>query len=188
MRLKPRTIPIIVFSSLIIASVLSLTIFGFYAYLEWKENTMRRNYKFALYDLNSYLFEKYLVIDIWSKIGTEDIFKGKPIVWGTIKNTSNKKIYSLRLKISFCTPQGQVIYLDRFYPIGLELESLINISDITKKTENFLQEGDSISFKHQLKNCPPQVLNYLKAKSKFAKIERTQPLELVHKIEGLDIR
>lgn len=188
MRLKPRTLPTIILSSLIISSVLVLTIFGFYTYLEWKEKNIRRNYKLALYELNGQLFGKYIIINLQAKIAQEGIFKGEPIVLGTIKNTSNKKIYSLRLKIAFYAPDRQVVYVDRFYPIGLDFESLVNISDITKKTKNFLLEGDSISFKHQLKNCPPKISNFLKSKLKFAKFEYAEPLELEYKIEGVDIR
>ncbi len=188
MRLKPRTIPVIALSSLIIASVLALTIFGFYAYLEWKEKNIRRNYKLLLYDLNGQLFDKYITVNLQAKIERDGIFKGKPVVWGAIENKSNKKIYSLKLKIAFSDRSKQVVYVDTFYPIGLELESLINIGDITKKTKNFLSEGDSISFTHQLKNCPAEVLDYLKSKSKFAKITHAKPLELVYKIEGMDIK
>lgn len=188
MRVKSRTIPVIAFSSVIIASVLTLTIFGFYAYLEWKEKNIRRNYKLLLYDLNGELFGKYITVNLQAKIERNGVFKGRPIVWGTIKNKSNKKIYSLRLKITFSRPSRQVVYVDTFYPVGLEIESLINIGDIAKKTKNFLLEGDSISFTHQLKNCPAEVCDYLKSKLKFAKFMRAKPLELVYKVEGLDIK
>ena len=171
MRLKPRTIPVIALSSLIIASVLALTIFGFYAYLEWKEKNMRRNYKLLLYDLNGQLFDKYITVNLQAKIERDGIFKGEPVVWGAIENKSNKKIYSLKLKIAFSNLTQQVVYVDTFYPIGLELGS-----------------GDSISFTHQLKNCPAEVLDYLKSKLKFAKFTHAKPLELVYKIEGLDIK
>lgn len=188
MRIKSRTVPVIVFSSLVIVSVLALSIFGFYAYLEWKEKNIRRNYRLALYDLNALLFGKYITANLQAKIETAGIFRSKPVVEGTIKNTSNKKIYSLKLRIAFCDAEDRVIYVDTFYPVGLEFESILPLSDITKKTKSFLMEGDSISFKHQLKNCPPEVLDYLKAKLKFAKSGQTTPLKFNYKIEGLDIR
>ena len=188
MRLKPRTIPVIALSSLIIVSVLALTIFGFYAYLEWKEKNIKRNYRFLLKDINGQLFDKYIVVNLRAKIERGGAFKGKPVVSGTITNKSNKKIYSLKLKIAFSRPSEQVVYVDTFYPIGLELESPINIVDIVKKTKNFLSEGDSISFTHQLKNCPTEVLDYLKAKLKFAKFTEAKPLDLTYKIEGVDIK
>ena len=188
MRVKPRTIPVIVFSSLIISSVLALTIFGFYAYLEWKEKNMQRSYRLALYDLNAHLFGKYISINLRAKIDKKDVFKGKPIIVGTIKNASNKKIYSLKLKVAFQDSQGQVVYVDTFYPIGFDYESPVHISDITKKTKNFLLEGDSISFTYRLRNCPPIVMDYLKSRLKLINRERVEPLKLTHKIEGLDIR
>ncbi|MBL7156799.1 MAG: hypothetical protein ISS92_01415 [Candidatus Omnitrophica bacterium] len=185
MRLKPRPTLVIMVSSLIIASVLALTIFGFYLYLEWKGKNIRRTYKLAIHDLNGQLYEKYILINLRAKIAQEGTFNKRPIIWGTIKNASNKKIYALRLRIAFYDPQNRVVYVDTFYPIGAGPEPLIDIVDITK---NFLQEGDSISFTHQLKNCPPEVLNYLKSKLKFVKLVHAELLELKYKIEELDIR
>ena len=188
MRLKPRTIPVIALSSLIIASVLAITIFGFYAYLEWKEKNIRRNYRLHLEDINGRLFDKYIIVSLQAKMEKRGAFKGKPVISGTIANKSNKKIYSLKLKIAFSRPSEQVVYVDTFYPIGPGLESPIHIGDIAKKTKNFLSEGDSISFTHQLKNCPTEVLDYLKSKLKFAKSLMGKPLDLTYKIEGLDIK
>ena len=186
--IKNRTALVIAFSSLIISSVLALTIFGFYAYLEWKGKEIRRNYKITLYDLNAKAYKKHITVKLDAKIDTEGIFKGSPIVRGTIKNNSNKTIYSLRLKIAFYDPKDRTAYVDTFYPVGVALESLVNIVDITKTTKNFLLEGDSISFKHRLKNCPPKVLTFLKSKRKFAGLGVSEPLKLDYKIVGLDIR
>lgn len=186
--IKNRTALVIVFSSLIISSVLALTIFGFYAYLEWKGKEIRRNYKMALYDLNTKVYEKYITVKLDGRIDTEGIFKGNPIVRGTIKNNSDKTIYSLRLKIAFYDLGNRTVYVDTFYPVGLALESLVNIVDVTKTTKNFLLEGDSISFKHRLKNCPLKVLTFLKSKRKFAGLGVSEPLKLDYKIVGLDIR
>ncbi|OGW75791.1 MAG: hypothetical protein A2Z72_05245 [Omnitrophica bacterium RBG_13_46_9] len=188
MYIKLRSILVITVSSLIIASVLALTIFGFYAYLEWKEENGRGNYRRALYELSGNLFSKYILINLKARIDKEGIFKNRPVIEGTIKNTSSKKIYSLKLKIVFSDTQRHVVYVDTFYPIGLEFDSLANIGEIAKETKNFLLEGDSISFKHRLKNCPPQISEYLKSKLNFAKVGRAAPLQLEYKIEGVDIR
>ena len=185
MLIKHKSALVIAISSLVIASVLVLTIFGFYAYLEWKKKDTERNYRIALYDFNGRLFAKHIIINLRTKIARTGVFKGKPIVEGSIKNASNKKIYSLKLRIAFCDSLKQALYVDIFYPVGLEFDSFVNIGNVTK---NFLGEGDSISFKHQLKNCPPEVTAYLKSKLKFAKAEYGQPLELTYKIGGLDIR
>ncbi|MGB2705650.1 MAG: hypothetical protein WBC74_02170 [Candidatus Omnitrophota bacterium] len=185
MRIKQTSTLVIIISSSVIVAVLALTLFGFYAYLEWKEQNIRKNYRIALYDLNARVFGKYILINLQAKFGTEGASRGRPVVEGTVKNTSNKKIYSLKLKVSFCDPKRQVVYVEGFYPVGTEPESLVNIGGIT---ENFLKENDSISFKHQLKNCPQEVNDYLKAKSKFSKLSDVGRLSLVYKIEGLDIK
>lgn len=188
MVLKQKSLLIVIISSLVIASVLALTIFGFYAYLEGKEKKIKRNYRLAIYDVNAQLFEKYIAINLKATIDQEGISKNKPVIEGTIKNTSDKKIYSLKMKIAFCNPEGEVVYADTLYPVGSEFESPVNIGEIAKKTKSFLLEGDSISFVYQLKNTPPEVRDYLKSCQKFVKAQDAGHLELVYKIEGLDIK
>jgi len=185
MRIKRTSALVIVVSSSVIVAVLALTIFGFYAYLEWKETDIVKGYRLALYDLNARVFDKHVLVDLQAKLGAESVSTGKPIVEGTVRNASNKKVYSLRLRIAFCDSQRQVIYVDKFYPIGTEPESLVSVGGIT---ENFLKEHDSISFKHPLKNCPQEIENYLRTRSKFVKQPNVEALSLVYKIEGLDIK
>lgn len=177
---------VIVVSSVIICSVFALTLFGFYAYLQWKEEGMRIRYKAAICDIDTHLFEKYVLINLRAKIAKNGIYKDKPVVEGTIKNISNKQIYSLELKITFYDSQRRVIYQDSFYPISSSFET--SLTDIGDNTKNLILEGDSSSFTHQLVNCPPKVIYYLKAKMDLAKLERPAPLELAYKIERLDIR
>ena len=188
MHIRPRPTLVIALSSLIIAAVLALTVFGFYAYLGWKKKHMERVYRLALYGRNATLFDRYIKVNLTAQIEKSGAFRGGPVLSGTIKNLSNKKIYSLKLKVLFYDPDRRVVYHDTFYPIGLDFESLVNISDIAKETKNFLLEADSISFKHKLKNCPAEVMAYLGSKLKFAKAAPLRPLLVEYKIEGLDIR
>ncbi|MBN1354142.1 MAG: hypothetical protein JW994_05710 [Candidatus Omnitrophica bacterium] len=187
MRISPRTTLVILVSSLIISSVLALTLLGYYVYLGWKEKKISWNYRMALYNLNADIFGKYIQIKLQAKIEKDGIFKGKPVVLGTIKNTSNKKIYSLKLKVVFYDSKQRAMYSDTFCPVGVDLESLVNIGELASNTKNFLTEGDSVSFKHILRNCPSAVMLFLKSKSKFAKLEKT-PLKLDYGIEGIDIK
>lgn len=188
MLIKNRSSLVITISSVIITLALALTIFGFYAYLEWKEKKLRRNYRLAVYDSDAELFEKYIMVYLRAKVEAGNAPGGQPLIEGTIKNTSNKKVYSIKMKIAFCDPEGRVVYVDTIYPIGLGFESFVNIGDITQKTRSFIPEGGAMSFTYLLKNCPPEVREYLGSKLKFAKSEESRALELVHKIEGLNIR
>jgi len=188
MRIKSRTTPIIVLSSLIIISVLLLTMFGFYVYLEWKNKNALRNYNLAIYDLNGQLYKKNILINLEAKIGKKGMLKGRPVIAGTIKNNSNKRIYSLKLKVYFSDETQRVLCVNTFYPVGSEFEPFVNLPDVRKNTKNFLAESDSISFTHQLGNCPPRVLNYLKSHLKFAKPGKgKEKLQFTYKIEGLDL-
>lgn len=186
--LKRKSTLVVWVSSLIIGTVLTLTVFGFYVYLGWRGNNSERLYKLALYDLHGILFAKYIVVGLQSKIDTDGIFEGSPMVSGTIKNISNKKIYSMKLKIVFSDTEGRAVYVDTFYPIGLEFEHLTNIQGIAKKTKSFLLENDSISFKRRLKNLPKAVYDFLRAKQKFARSQESAKLKLTYKIEGVGIQ
>jgi hypothetical protein len=185
MRIKRTSALVIIVSSLVIISVLALTIFGFYAYLEWKEKDMQKNYRIALYDLNAIVFADYVSLKLRATIDYGSVFTAKPIIEGTVKNMSNKKIFSLRVRIAFYDRDRRVVYADTFYPVGLDLESLINLGGVT---ENFLREGDSISFTRHLKNCPRKVVSYLGSQSRLTGHVRTETLKLDYKIEGIDIR
>lgn len=185
MRIKRVSTLVIAISSLVIMSVLGLTIFGFYAYLGWKVKDIRQNYKLALYDLNGRVFGRYITLKLYPVISDRGAFKGKPVVEGTVENSSNKRIYSLKLKIAFYDPERRVVYVDRFYPVGLALEPPVNAPGAT---ENFLRENDSISFVQPLKNCPPEVLLFLKSRSGFARDRGTEQFDFEYKIEGIDIR
>jgi len=188
MVIKQKSTLIIGISSLVIAMALAATIFGFYAYLEWKEKNIRRNYRLFLFDSDAELFGKYVLVYLDAKIDAEGTIREKPIIEGTIKNNSNKKIYSLKMKVAFCDPEGKVCYTDTFYPVGGDFNPLVNIPDITKKAKSYLHEKDSVSFAYIIKNCPPEVTEYLKSKLQFAKSPDSRPLELVYKIESMDVR
>ncbi|MFH1594155.1 MAG: hypothetical protein ABID09_05625 [Candidatus Omnitrophota bacterium] len=188
MRFKPRTILVVFISSLIISSVLAITMFSFYAYIEWKANNDRRNYRQSVLELNGELFGKYVIVNLRAQVDTDGAFRGKPIVVGTIRNNSDKTIYSLKLKISFAEADEHVVYVDTFYPIGPGTESLVNIGEFGNTTRKFLLKGDSISFNHQLTNCPTEVFNYLISRLKLAKGANEMLLKLSYKTEALDIR
>lgn len=188
MRIKPRTRPVIILSSLIIASVMILTMLGFYVYLQWKEKNLRNTYYEDLYELNAQIFKKNISVELKVKLETEGYFKGTPVIYGTITNHLGKKIYSLKMKVRLFDKEQKVLYVDTFFPIGYDIETFVDIRELVFNTENFLAEGDSISFNHQIRNCPPNVLDYFRAQLKFAKSESVKPLNLTYTIEGLEVR
>ena len=170
-RIKPRSILIVTFSSVLISLVLFLTVLGFFVYLEWRTRNIDRDYFTHLCELNVRLFERFIDIELSPVIEDRKVY-----IVGSIKNNSNKKIYSLRLKIGFYDLQNRAVYVKRFYPIGVGARAY------------FLAPGDSISFKKILTNTPDKVTRYVTSKYEFAKREETVSLKLMYKIELLDIR
>ena len=188
MRLKPRTALVISLSSAIITSVMALTIFGFYAYLEWRTKNIKHTYQLARYELDAEIFKNDIHLDMDVRAGGSSLLRPRTVAFGTIKNNSSKVIYSIQLKIAFYDKNHTALYVETFYPIGSEPEVLVNFGDIVRSTKKFLGAGDSISFTHQLKNCPKEVMDYLNDKSKFAKSEGEAPISFVYKIEGIDLQ
>ena len=188
MRIKSRTRPVIILSSLIIISVMILTMFGFYAYLEWKEKNIRSVYYEDLYKLNAQIFKKHIYVDLKARLETKGYFKGTPVIYGTITNNLDKKIYSLKMKVRLFDQEQKVLYVDTFFPIGYDMEAFVDIRELIFNTENFLGEGDSISFDHQIRNCPPKVMDFFVSQLKFAKTKDVKPINLKFDIEGLELR
>jgi len=182
--MKPRSTIIIVLSSLVIASVLAFTLFGYYAYLEWQERTKRHAYLASLRELNAKLYSGNIPVTLTANLGFQGMVKARPTLEGTIKNKTNKKVYAIVLKVLFIDKDGKVVYMDTFEPIGGRLEVLV---DMGYSTKNFLKEGDSLSFTHRLKNCPIEVIEYLNSKLKFAKSNVPGALRLEYRIEEVDI-
>ena len=173
MIIKKKSILVIVLSITLITLVLITTLIGFYLYLNWKEENTKSLYLTSLYELNAKLYAKYISItSILIKIDEEEFFKGKPIIEGRIKNTSNKKIRSLKLKISLLDKDGRVLYMGLFYPLRIDSHS-------------YLAPNDAISFKHLLKNCPKDITSYLKMKTRFAKEKKKEAIDIDYKIEEL---
>ena len=183
MLVKKKSILVIVLSSAIISFVLIITLIGFYIYLNWKEENNKSAYLNSLYELNAELYSKHVPIySLLIKLDDDDLFKDKVIVEGQIKNKSNKKILSIKLKISLFDKYGRVLYVDSFYP----LKSGSYLGLITEETGNYLLPDDSISFKHLLRNCPKDIYIYLKMRTRFAKEKiKKEPLNIDYKIEEI---
>jgi len=182
MFIKKKSILVIILSTTLISLVFVITLFGFYLYLNWKAENNKLSYRTTLSELNARLYEKYVsVASVLLKIDSEGIFKGNPVVEGHITNRSSKKITSLKLRVSILDNENRVLYRESFYPLRREPY----LSVISKGTGNYLAPDDSISFKHLLKNCPKDVLTYLKMKTRFAKEKKSQSLNLDYKLEEL---
>lgn len=182
MIIKKKSILVIVLSSTVVAVVLVITLFGFYIYLNLKEENNNDAYISDIRQLNAKLYSKCILISsVVIKIGEEGAFKNEPVVEGQIKNTSNKKLVSLKLKLSLLDKDGRVLYMDAFYP--LRHKSYFGV--ISEETGNFLAPSDSVSFKHILRNCPNDIEIYLKMKKQFAKEKKKETINIEYKIEEL---
>jgi len=185
MIIKKKSILVIIISSALISVVFVMTLIGLFLYFDWMEQNERDQYLKTLYELNAGLFEKYLSFEsLIVKIGSSGYFEGKPVVEGTIQNRSNKKILSIKVKLSLVNQDKKVIYVESFYPLW----SKTYVPLLSKKTGTYLSPSDSISFKHILGNCPRNVVSYLKEKNLFAKSKGKEDLQLRYRMEEVMIQ
>ncbi|NQT21817.1 MAG: hypothetical protein HQ579_00065 [Candidatus Omnitrophica bacterium] len=179
MRIKKKSILVIVFSSVLISFVLIATLIGFYLYLNWKADVNKTSYYNSIRELNAALYKKYIEIsDITFELDKEWDFYNKPIIEGHISNSSNKKISYLKLRLTLSDKAGRVLYMDEFHP----LKARTYFGVIVKLPVSYLAPGDSISFKHFLKNCPEIIVSYLELKNGFAKTKETKTIDVRYKV------
>lgn len=182
MIIKRKSTFVIFFSSSLITLVLVITLAAFYLYLNFKEENNKLAYQKSLYELNAQLFAKYVdIASVILKIGDKGYFRNRPIFEGKITNRSDKKILSLKIKVAVMDSKNKTIYSTSLYPI--QPETYLTV--IPKGTGNFLAPGDSISFKHILKNYPKDIMTILLMKNTFAKGKDAEKLNIDYKIEGL---
>jgi len=171
--IKRKSRLVIIWSCFLVAAVLMLSLMGYYFFISWKEEEAEKHYRLIVQELNAKIFAKYVsVTGVVAKIEQEGLLEGLPVLEGSIKNTSVKKVTLLKIKTFFLDKDNSVIYLDSFYPLG---------------GENYLLPNDSISFKHLLRKAPKELRNYLVMRQSFAKAEEPLKITLRWQIEALDI-
>ncbi|MDP8299519.1 MAG: hypothetical protein P9L88_06430 [Candidatus Tantalella remota] len=188
MFVKKKHILVILFSSLIVTVVFISTLGMYSIYMQWKKDTFASRYRNSIYKLTADIFRKEVIISgISMKIVDKGVFSGMSLVEGDLRNGTNKSVTSLTLEMVFTKPDGTVLYRDWVYPLGEKgLASPALLSD-RDKTVNILLPGESMSFRHFLRNCPAEVTSWIASNSKFARSVLEDSIELVFTVEGMSV-
>jgi len=188
MFIKKKNLLVAAFSSVIIALVFVSTLIGYNLYLQWEKDAHDLKYRNSIYRLTADMFRNDVVLsDVDVKVEGGGSFQPLPFLEGSIKNNANKPITSLLLEISFATPDNRVLYNNWIYPLGER--DLGNPASFGggKHVRSILLPGEGITFRHILRNCPPEVVEKLSAKSKFARSGQKDRLKMSCSIAGMSV-
>lgn len=192
MLLKKKNISVIIFSVGIIVAVLLSSLILFTSYFVWKEKGAALSYEKSIYATTALLFEKDLALSHVILVpGDADIFSGKPLVEGSIKNNTTKTVSSILMEISFISKDGVVVYRHRFHPFGIgpgnkNFGSPL-LYPLMSPTGNMLLPGDSVSFRHVMSNCNNGLISRIKNNTNFTKKGTKKNLNFLYSIVGLSV-
>lgn len=155
MMIKPKSIVVIVLSSILISAVILLTISGQSLYLGWKEKESARLHRNKLALLNAILYGGLIEVEgLQAKYDNEGLHKGKCSVEGTIKNKGYRTVTSIKIAIEFLNRSGNNIYTERLYPLKNPIlakrRTIAALSLFTSGKEAALAPNEHLRFKHIL--------------------------------------
>lgn len=165
--IKKKSLLVAFISSFILSAVLVLTLVSYIVYLELKEKDLSASYEHNLEEINAELYASYIdVTGITAKIEDAGPLKGSPIIEGAVKNTGNKKVTDLLLRVRFLDKDNAIIYEAIFHPqepsLGSSSLTQIAIPYLTNYRTMSLKPGDAMAFKRIITNCPPEIASVLK--------------------------
>ena len=171
---KKKSLVVALVSSFVIASVLVLTLIGYAFYIELKGGESRQAYQGLLQKINAKVYAKYIeIISLDAKIETSGVLQGKPVIGGVVKNTGNRDISGLLVRVKFLDKDGAAIYETVFHPQEPSLGSAgiaqIAIPYLHNPSKYILKQNQEMPFKKILAGCPSEIMGELKTGRGFAK-------------------
>lgn len=151
--IKFKSLIVIILSSVLISSAILLTIFGLSLYISWKEMESTRIHEDLLAFLDSKLYGEYVAIhDIQAKYDEKDMYKGKCLIEGSIKNNGYRTITSLEFAVEFFNSSGEIIHTERILPLRSAImprkTTIAALSLLISGKEQPLSPGKTQRFRH----------------------------------------
>lgn len=187
MFVKKKNIPIIIFSSLIIAVTIVCTLVGHGVYIQWKKDTFALKYRSSIYKMTADLFGSSVMLsNVYVSMG-EGAFFDVPVFEGSVKNNSKKTITSMLIEVSFQEPDGTVIYKNWVHPLGEQHYGRGAMLQGVESASSVLLPGEGITFRYILKNCPDELIEQVSSKSGFAKSNSWDKISMSYSITGMKV-
>ena len=189
--IKKKSLLVALVSSLVIFFVLVLTLVGYLVYLELKGEEFKRSYEALLQKVNAKVYAKHIEI---SKLNVTmagtGALRGRPIVSGLIKNSGNKEITDILMKVKFLDRDSAVIYEVVFHPqeppLGSAILTQVPIPYLSGPSKIVIRSNDSLSFKKILTACPKEISEELKKGTHFTPSQGRWSGKLGFEILSLD--
>lgn len=174
MHLKKKSVVVALISGIIVSIVLILTLVGYSAYLELKNEESRISYMYALDKINARIYGKYIEISgLTAKIEKSGALRDKAVIEGTVKNSGQREISELITKIKFLDTDGAVIYeavSDLLEPaLGTGTVGVIKIPYLSNNPNIKVKIGGSLPFKKILTNPPAEIYSSLRDEGGISK-------------------
>lgn len=184
--MKKKHLPVIIFSSSIVAIVFFSTLAGYHVYMQYKKDVTSSNYRNSIYELTADIFRPLIVFNSVA-VKKEGSIHPFPVLEGNVRNNSNKTVLSLLLEITFVDTYGRVLYKEWFHPVGDKYFDGAVFFPSQAKRGDVLMPGDSLSFMHEMRNCPVDVIERLATRRGFARPDPSKDVKLVYTIKGLKV-
>lgn len=148
--MKPKSIIVIIFSSLLISAVILLTILALSVYVGWKDKEAVVLHRERMAMLNAKFYGPFIAIEgLKAEYGKKDI-KDKFVLEGIVKNTGLRTVTSLKIEVGFLNRNKDIIYVERFYPLKVSLPPLTKtiaaLSLFTSGKERVLLPNEGVRF------------------------------------------
>ena len=173
MLLKKKSLIVTLVSGFVLSCVLILTLVGYIAYIEIRNEESKMSYQYSLGRLNAKIYEKYIdVSGLAAKMEDAGALKGKNVVEGILKNKGDKDISELLMKIKFLDRDQAVVYEITLDPREPSLGSgavPVNIPYISSHAKIITKKGEIVPFKKILDNCPAEISSSISNTSGFSK-------------------
>jgi|GEM_PF-1207397 hypothetical protein len=168
--IKKKSLVVALISSFIICCVLVLTLVGYIAYMELKDNELKSAYHGLLDKINARIYSRHIdVSGLGVEIENYGALRGKPVLSGVLKNTGYREVSDVLMRVKLLDGEGAVLYEVVFHPqepsLGYSELSQVAIPYLYRSQKSPIKRGEAIRFKKILANCPKEITAGIKRSS-----------------------
>lgn len=192
MILKKKSLIVTLVSAFVLSCVLILTLVGYAAYVEIRNEESKISYRYLLGRQNAKIYGKYIEVSgLAAKTEDTGVLKGKNVVGGTIKNHGNKDISGLLMKVKFLDQDGAIIYETAFDPrepaLGSGVMPEVSIPYISTRARVITRKGAAVPFKKILDICPAEITAAINNTSGLSKKREKWSGKLEYSLVSIDL-
>lgn len=185
-RMKKKHVPVILFSSGIVIVVFLSTLFGYSLYTQFKKDALAAGYRDSIQRITADIFRKDLVFSNVNVKAPDEGSQG-PVFEGALKNNTSRVITFLIIELSFSDADGKVLYKEWIRPLSEQGFDGVLFSADTVSDGAVIAPGESLNFRHVMRNCPEHVVRRTSMWSGFARRDPSQDAKFNCSVGALKI-